>query len=117
MSYKVIDSKHYGSPQSRQRIYIICDKHKKYKFRSINRPITPVSTIIDHTVSDFFNYEDKYTLQASNGRMKYSLINKKTGKGGRQGERVYSMDQRYVRHRGVLVQKQDCTKLMVRLEN
>ena len=24
--------------------------------------------------------------------MKYSLINKKTGKGGRQGERVYSID-------------------------
>ena len=92
VSYKVIDSKHYGSPQSRQRIYIMCDKDKKYKFRSINKPITPVSTIIDHTVSDFFNYEDKYTLQASNGRMKYSLINKKTGKGGRQGERVYSID-------------------------
>jgi DNA (cytosine-5)-methyltransferase 1 len=92
VSYKVIDSKHYGSPQSRQRIYIMCDKDKKYKFRSVNKPVTPVSTIIDHTVSDFFDYEDKYTLQPSKGRMKYILINKKTGKGGRQGERVYSID-------------------------
>ena len=32
VSYKVLDSKHYGSPQSRQRIYIICDKDIKYKF-------------------------------------------------------------------------------------
>lgn len=92
VSYKVLDSKHYGSPQSRQRIYIICDKDVKYKFRSVNKPITPVSTIIDHTVEDFFNYEEKYILKPTNGRMKYTLINKKTGKGGRQGERVYSID-------------------------
>ena len=92
VSYKVIDSKDYGSPQSRQRIYIICDKNTKYKFRLVKKPVTPVSTIIDHTVDDFFDYEEKYTLEPSKGRMKYVLINKKTGKGGRQGERVYSID-------------------------
>jgi len=92
VSYKVLDSKHYGSPQSRQRIYIICDKDIKYKFRPVNKPITPVSTIIDHTVKDFFDYEEKYILKPAKGRMKYTLMNKKTGKGGRQGERVYSID-------------------------
>jgi len=92
VSYKVLDSKNYGSPQSRQRIYIICDKDTKYTFRSVNKPITPVSTIIDHTVTTFFDYEGKYILQPAKGRMKYTLINKKTGKGGRQGERVYSID-------------------------
>ena len=92
VSYKVLDSKNYGSPQSRQRIYIICDKDTKYKFRPVNKPITPVSTIIDHTIEDFFNYEEKYILKPAKGRMKYTLINKKTGKGGRQGERVYSID-------------------------
>jgi DNA (cytosine-5)-methyltransferase 1 len=92
VNYKVIDSRYYGSPQSRQRIYIVCDKDTKYKFRLVKKPITPVSTIIDHTVKDFFEYEEKYTLEPSKGRMKYILINKKTGKGGRQGERVYSID-------------------------
>lgn len=92
VSYKVLDSKHYGSPQSRQRIYIICDKDIKYKFRPVNKPVTPVSTIIDHTVKDFFDYEEKYILKPAKGRMKYTLVNKKTGKGGRQGERVYSID-------------------------
>jgi DNA (cytosine-5)-methyltransferase 1 len=92
VSYKVLDSKHYGSPQSRQRIYIICDKDTKYKFRPVNKPVTPVSTIIDHTVKDFFDYEEKYILKPAKGRMKYTLMNKKTGKGGRQGERVYSID-------------------------
>jgi len=92
VSYKVLDSKHYGSPQSRQRIYIICDKDTKYKFRPVNKPITPVSTIIDHTVKDFFDFEERYILKPAKGRMKYTLVNKKTGKGGRQGERVYSID-------------------------
>jgi DNA (cytosine-5)-methyltransferase 1 len=92
VSYKVLDAKNYGSPQSRQRIYIICDKDTLYTFRSVNKPITPVSSIIDHTVDKFFDYEDKYILEPTKGRMKYKLINKKTGKGGRQGERVYSID-------------------------
>lgn len=92
VAYKVLDSKYYGSPQSRQRIYIICDKDTKYKFRSVNKPIVPVSTIIDHTVDTFFEYTEKYTLQPGKGRMKYILVNKQTGKGGRQGERVYSID-------------------------
>jgi len=93
VSYKVIDSRYYNSPQSRQRIYIICDKEINYTFREIKNPIIPVSTIIDNSITDFFDYTEKYKLEKCSGKymMKYKLINKKSGKGGRQGERVYDL--------------------------
>lgn len=93
VSYKVIDSKYYNSPQSRHRIYIICSKESCYKFREINNQIVPVSSIIDNSITDFLNYEEKYKLEEcdGNGMMKYKLINKVSGKGGRQGERVYDI--------------------------
>ncbi len=93
VSYKVIDSRFYNSPQSRHRIYIICNKNKKYTFREINRPIVPVSTIIDYTISEYFDFTSKYKLEkcSEKSMMKYKLINKNTGKGGRQGERVYDI--------------------------
>ena len=94
LSYKVIDSRYYNSPQSRQRIYIICDRNKKYHFRDVKNEIVPVSTIIDSNVSEFFDYKDKYRLEKTDGKsmMKYKLINKTTSKGGRQGERVYDLN-------------------------
>tara|TARA_Y100000768_G_scaffold307929_3_gene242037 strand:- start:5759 stop:6718 length:960 start_codon:yes stop_codon:yes gene_type:complete len=90
---KVIDSRYYNSPQSRQRIYIICNKNTKYTFKEINMPIVPVSTIIDNTITKFFDYTIKYKLEqcTGNSMMIYKLINKTTGKGGRQGERVYDI--------------------------
>ena len=93
VSYKVIDSRYYNSPQSRHRIYIICNKNKNYTFREINRPIVPVSTIIDYTISEYFDFTSKYKLEkcSEKSMMKYKLINKNTGKGGRQGERVYDI--------------------------
>ena len=94
VSYKVIDSRYYNSPQSRQRIYIICDKNKTYQFREVNNPIVPVSSIIDPNITEYMEYEKKYKLEKCNGNsmMKYKLINIKTGKGGRQGERVYDIE-------------------------
>jgi DNA (cytosine-5)-methyltransferase 1 len=96
ISYKIIDSRYYGSPQSRKRIYIICTKNKPYIFEEIKKNIVPVSTIIDNTISNFFAYEEKYELEKCksnrNSMMIYKLINKKTKKGGRQGERVYSIN-------------------------
>lgn len=93
VSYKVIDSRYYNSPQSRHRIYIICNINKKYIFREITNPIVPVSTIIDNSITEFFNYNEKYKLEKCSGKsmMKYKLVNKETGKGGRQGERVYDI--------------------------
>ena len=93
VSYKVIDSRYYNSPQSRHRIYIICNKNKNYTFREMNKPMVPVSTIIDNSITDFFDYSTRYNLEecTGNSMMKYKLINKETGKGGRQGERVYDI--------------------------
>lgn len=92
-NYKVIDSRFYNSPQSRHRIYIICNKDNKYIFRKITNPIVPVSSIIDNTISEYFDFSSKYKLKECSGKsmMEYVLINNKTGKGGRQGERVYDI--------------------------
>jgi DNA (cytosine-5)-methyltransferase 1 len=95
ISYKIIDSRNYNSPQSRKRIYIIGNKIKKYKFKEVNNDVIPVSTIIDPSINEYFDYKNKYNLIKYNSKrssMIYKLINKKTGKGGRQGERIYSID-------------------------
>jgi DNA (cytosine-5)-methyltransferase 1 len=94
VSYKVIDSKYYNSPQSRKRIYIICSKSHKYEFQSVENDMTPVSTIIDKTETNFLDYDEKYKLEkcTGNSTMVYKLINKITDKGGRQGERVYDIN-------------------------
>lgn len=94
-SYRIINSKDYGSPQARERIFMVCDKDRLYSF--IDTPVTsktPVSSIIDYSVDTFFDYSNMYTLEPCKGNsiMKYKLINKITKKGGRQGERVYGID-------------------------
>ena len=92
--YKVLDSKYYNCPQSRQRIYIICSKTNKYKFKNTKNNIIPVSTIIDNNINEYISYKDKYYLKKCKGKgiMIYKLINKETKKGGRQGERIYSIN-------------------------
>jgi DNA (cytosine-5)-methyltransferase 1 len=102
ISYKVIDSKYYNSPQSRQRLFIIGNKTKKYEFPvEPTKTITPVSSIIDYNETKFLNYEEKYKLDkcksnesgTKNGcKMLFKLVHKVTNNGGRQGERVYSID-------------------------
>ncbi len=94
VSHRVIDSRYYGSPQSRQRIYIVCTKNKPYVFRDVTMPIVPVSSVIDYTLTKFFDYEPKYRLEPCHkpSMMSHKLINNETGKGGRQGERVYRLD-------------------------
>ena len=100
VSFKIIDSKYYNSPQSRQRLFIIGSKIKKYEFPlEPSKTITPVSSIIDYTETKYLNYEDKYKLEKcketgtkNNCKMLYKMIHKISNNGGRQGERVYSID-------------------------
>lgn len=95
IAYRVIDSRYYGSPQSRQRIYIVCDLEDEYEFREVNLPITPVSSILDPSITSYLDYKPKYRLEACNNSksmMSHRLVNVATGKGGRQGERVYRID-------------------------
>lgn len=97
VSYKITDSKYYNSPQSRQRLFILCDKNKTYVFKDVKNKIVPVSSIIDIDEKTELNYMEKYELIVNHPherknacKMLFKLMNKKTGKGGRQGERVYS---------------------------
>ena len=100
INYKIIDSKYYNSPQSRQRLFIICNKEKPFLFPTeIKNNIISVSTIINKTETLFLDYNDKYKLEKCNDKenknnckMLYKLVNKKTNNGGRQGERIYSIN-------------------------
>ena len=100
ISYKIIDSKYYNSPQSRQRLFIICNKEKPFLFPTeIKNNTISVSTIINKTETRFLDYNDKYKLEKCNDKenknnckMLYKLVNKKTNNGGRQGERIYSIN-------------------------
>jgi DNA (cytosine-5)-methyltransferase 1 len=100
VSFKVIDSKYYNSPQSRQRLFIVGSKIKKYEFPlDPSNKITPVSSIIDYCEPKYLKYEDKYKLEKCKGigsknncKMLFKLVNKLTNNGGRQGERIYSIE-------------------------
>jgi DNA (cytosine-5)-methyltransferase 1 len=95
-----MNAANYGSPQARQRIFIVATKDQPFTMPS-TRPsntITKVSSIIDATVQDDID-RTKYELKqkktkASQGKphILYDVISKQTKKGGRQGERVYSID-------------------------
>lgn len=100
INYKILDSKYYNSPQSRHRLFIIGNKQKQFIFPTeIKNNIIYVSSIIDNTETRFLNYTNKYKLEKCNDnenknncKMLYKLLHKITNKGGRQGERVYSIN-------------------------
>lgn len=100
ISHKILDSKYYNSPQSRHRLFIIGNKQKQFIFPTeIQNNIIPVSSIIDKTETRFLDYTDKYKLEKCNDnenknncKMLYKLVHKITNNGGRQGERVYSIN-------------------------
>jgi DNA (cytosine-5)-methyltransferase 1 len=121
---KIINSADYGSPQARQRIFIVATKHKPFTIPTPIKITNPVSTIIDtNYVKDELNRK-RYSLKPKSYKKidvskphilygvypilspeKQKIIDEaklkleKTGgdpssldKGGRQGERVYSID-------------------------
>ncbi len=97
---KVINSAEYGSPQARQRIFIVATKEKPFVIpEGCNTP-TPVSSIIDSTIHKNDIDLNKYDLKKKKVEHKkvnkpiilYDIVSKTTGKGGRQGERVYSTE-------------------------
>ena len=95
VSYQLIDSKDYGSPQSRKRVYLIASLHQPYHFPEIKLPMCPVSSIIDFSHETYLDYSKKYKLvpcPPNRTMIKYRLFNLNTGKGGYQGYRVYSID-------------------------
>ena len=91
VAHKVIDSRYYNCP-SQDNEYILFVIWTRPSIRETCNPVA-VSSIIDPQITDYFDYHLKYKLEKTDGRsmMKYKLINKETGKGGRQGERVYDI--------------------------
>lgn len=102
VSCKVLNAVYYGSPQCRERMFIVAlQGDTPFEFPTEDRDnIVNVRSIVhDNDTNDNLAIEDKYTLKEMNSKdfphkpkIVYSLVNKKTGKGGRQGERVYDID-------------------------
>jgi DNA (cytosine-5)-methyltransferase 1 len=102
VTHNIINSKYYNCSQSRQRVFIVCQKNKIYQFPNIKNKIVPISSILDNNINKYFDYNKKYFLEECKNDddddetdgciMKYKLINKETKKGGRQGERIYSIN-------------------------
>ena len=94
VAHAVLDSRYYSSPQSRCRIYIVATKGAAYTFRNVRNPIVPVKSILGPEPPKYIDFSKKYALQPcpQKGMMKYTLVNRATNRGGRQGERVYSIE-------------------------
>ena len=93
---KVIHAVDYGSPQARQRIFIVATKGKPFVIPEGTATLRTVSSIVDPTYRPS-PLSNKYTLVATPERERerstpsilYNVVSVATQKGGRQGERVY----------------------------
>lgn len=98
MSSQVMDSAHYGSPQCRQRIFMVAVRNGQFRFPERSKSHRTVSAVIDG--SDKSNWDRTgYYLVSKNARPRpfrprilFDVYSSKTKKGGRQGERVYDID-------------------------
>jgi len=96
---KVLNAVDFGSPQARQRIFIIATKKLPFTIPSGNGVVRPVSTIIDTSVVKDDINRKKYALVAKTAReihickpkIIYDVTSIATKRGGRQGERVYDI--------------------------
>jgi DNA (cytosine-5)-methyltransferase 1 len=96
-SSKVMDSAYYGSPQCRQRIFMVAVKDESFSFpERLSKPVS-VSSILDLSETSFWD-PSRYKLEAKKQkpkpfkpRMLYGVFSS-SGKGGRQGERIYDPD-------------------------
>lgn len=102
--HQVMNAARYGMAQARERLYIVCirrDLNQEFKFPVPLDIPTPVRSILDPTVSidmtaqinrtHSIEDEDAITPVFKPRTIKI-LRYKKSGKAGRQGERVYDID-------------------------
>jgi len=94
---KVINSAKYGSPQARQRIFMVATLGDPFIFPPEETEEVSVSTIIEPNIPEWNS--EGYSLVEKNGSKRkfnphvvFDVISLKTGKGGRQGERVYDIN-------------------------
>lgn len=94
-SSMVMDSAHHGSPQCRQRIFMVASKGSKFRFPEKKSCHTPVSSIIDSSESSKWDASGYYLVAKKSKakpfrpRILFDVHSEATKKGGRQGERVY----------------------------
>ena len=91
---KVLNSSHYGSPQSRQRIFMIAVLSGDFSFPDRLNNSVRVSSILEDGRSalglDDYELVKKDTApKPFRPRILFNIVSKDTGKGGRQGERIY----------------------------
>lgn len=98
---KVLNSVYFGSPQCRERLFIVAlSCGRQFQFPENNtQTIMKVQDVLEHSTNNNVEYQEKYELKKVNSRsvatkpkIIYALVNMKTGKGGRQGERVYDIN-------------------------
>lgn len=94
---RVLNSSHYGSPQSRQRIFMVAVLSGDFKFPERSDQSVRVSSVLEEARSSIGL--DGYELVKKNTspkpfrpRILFNVVSKDTGKGGRQGERIYDPD-------------------------
>lgn len=94
---RVLNSAHYGSPQARQRIFIVASK-RAFVIPDATGEIVPVSTILDPTNQDAWDSR-AYTLHPKSSPIRpgkphilFDVTSTTSLKGGRQGERVYDVN-------------------------
>lgn len=101
---QVINAAEYGSPQARQRIFIIASRKDAFLFPKPIGVIRTVASILDDKVKNFWDSKG-YRLEpmpslknagtavkTGKPRILYNIVSVATGRGGRQGERVYDVD-------------------------
>lgn len=103
---RVLTATDYGSPQARQRIFIVATLGSAFAIPDGTGPVRPVATILDPTAVQTELNMDKYDLEpkrvvsrdVGKPNVLFDVVDKHSRKGGRQGERVYD-----VSHVGVTV--------------
>jgi DNA (cytosine-5)-methyltransferase 1 len=92
---KVLDSSHYGSPQCRQRIFMVAVRDGDFCFPPRAKSHSSVLSILDRSdeshwdESGYYLVEKRSACRPFKPRILFDVHSKKTKKGGRQGERVY----------------------------
>jgi DNA (cytosine-5)-methyltransferase 1 len=97
-SSMIMDAARYGSPQCRQRIFMVASKDIAFNFPARSEIHRSVSSIIDPLESSSWNQSGYYLVPKESKarpfkpRIIFDVHSSVTRKGGRQGERVYDPD-------------------------
>ena len=106
VSYRLLNAVDYGSPQHRERMFIIAVKYGRNPFvfpfpdtTNIANCVKDILTNIEHE-GDLVRWQEKYDMKnvkeskssKKKPKMIFTLHNKLSGKGGRQGERIYDVN-------------------------